>query len=99
VDDGEKLLTYLNSVLKVLLGLDIFPRGTKKSEILLTSDISVEMPKVCVDVWQYFADCSADLAGFRPSNLSCVYVCTVHVGRVLKIGKSSRLMRKLHRDL
>jgi hypothetical protein len=30
VGDGEKLLTYLNSVLKVLSGLDIFPRGTKK---------------------------------------------------------------------
>jgi hypothetical protein len=27
----EKLLTYLNSALKVLSGLDIFPRGTKKS--------------------------------------------------------------------
>jgi hypothetical protein len=27
---GEKLLTYLNSVLKVLSGLDIFPRRTKK---------------------------------------------------------------------
>jgi hypothetical protein len=39
VGDGEKLLTYLNSVLKVLSGLDIFPRGTKKSEILLTSVI------------------------------------------------------------
>jgi hypothetical protein len=37
--DGEKLLTYLNSVLKVLSGLDIFPRGTKKSVILLTSVI------------------------------------------------------------
>jgi hypothetical protein len=30
VCDGEKLLTYLNSALKVLSGLDIFPRGTKK---------------------------------------------------------------------
>jgi hypothetical protein len=30
VGDREKLLTYLNSVLKVLSGLDIFPRGTKK---------------------------------------------------------------------
>jgi hypothetical protein len=39
VGDGEKLLTCLNSVLKVLSGLDIFPRGTKKSEILLTSVI------------------------------------------------------------
>jgi hypothetical protein len=39
VGDGEKLLTYLNSVLKVLSGLDMFPRGTKKSEILLTSVI------------------------------------------------------------
>jgi hypothetical protein len=28
--DGKKLLTYLNSALKVLSGLDIFPRGTKK---------------------------------------------------------------------
>jgi len=26
VGDGEKLLTHLNSALKVLLGLDIFPR-------------------------------------------------------------------------
>jgi hypothetical protein len=31
VGDGEKLLTYLNSTLKVLSGLDIFPRGPKKS--------------------------------------------------------------------
>jgi hypothetical protein len=30
VGDGEKLLTYLNSALKVLSGLDIFPHGTKK---------------------------------------------------------------------
>jgi hypothetical protein len=29
--DGEKLLTYLISALKVLSGLDIFPHGTKKS--------------------------------------------------------------------
>jgi hypothetical protein len=31
VGDGEKLLTYLNSALKVVSGLDIFPRWTKKS--------------------------------------------------------------------
>jgi hypothetical protein len=30
VGDGDKLLTHLNSTLKVLSGLDIFPRGTKK---------------------------------------------------------------------
>jgi hypothetical protein len=30
VGDGEKLITYLNSALKLLSGLDIFPRGTKK---------------------------------------------------------------------
>jgi hypothetical protein len=30
VGDGEKLLTYLNSALKVLSGLAIFPRETKK---------------------------------------------------------------------
>ena len=30
VGDGEKLLTYLNSALKAILGFDIFPRGTKK---------------------------------------------------------------------
>ena len=28
--DGEKLLTHLNSALKVVLGLDIFPRVPKK---------------------------------------------------------------------
>jgi hypothetical protein len=31
VGDGEKLLTYLNSVLKVLLGTDSFPRMPKIS--------------------------------------------------------------------
>ena len=30
VADGEKLLTYLNSALKALLGFDIFPRVPKK---------------------------------------------------------------------
>jgi hypothetical protein len=30
VGDGEKLHTYLNSALKVLSGLHIFPRGTKE---------------------------------------------------------------------
>jgi hypothetical protein len=30
VGDGEKLLTYLNSALKALLGFDIFPRVPKK---------------------------------------------------------------------
>ena len=28
--DGEKLLTYLNSALKALLGFDMFPRVPKK---------------------------------------------------------------------
>jgi hypothetical protein len=28
--DGEKLLTYLNSALKILLGLDISPRVPNK---------------------------------------------------------------------
>ena len=37
--DGEKLLTHLNPALKVLLGLDIFPRVPKKSYILLSSEI------------------------------------------------------------
>ena len=41
VGDGEKLLTYLNSALKALLGFDIFPRvPKKKSEILLPSVIN-----------------------------------------------------------
>ena len=39
VGEGEKLLTYLNSALKALLGFDIFPRVPKKSEILLPSEI------------------------------------------------------------
>jgi hypothetical protein len=39
VGDGENLLTYLNSALKVLLGTDIFPRVPKKRSILLSSEI------------------------------------------------------------
>jgi hypothetical protein len=39
VGDGEKLLTYLNSALKALLGFDSFPRFPKRSEILLPSEI------------------------------------------------------------
>ena len=39
VGDGEKLLTYLNSALKALLGFDISPCVPKKSEILLPSVI------------------------------------------------------------
>ena len=31
--DGEKLLTHLNSALKVLLGLDIFPRVPKRKKL------------------------------------------------------------------
>ena len=31
--DEEKLLTHLNSALKVLLGLDIFPRVPKKKKL------------------------------------------------------------------
>jgi hypothetical protein len=33
VADGEKLLAYLNSELKVPSGLDIFPYGTKKNYV------------------------------------------------------------------
>jgi len=33
VGDGEKLLTHLNSALKFLLGLDIFPRVPKKKKL------------------------------------------------------------------
>jgi hypothetical protein len=40
VGDGEKLLTYLNSALKVLSGLDIFPRGTKNNLNFADSVIS-----------------------------------------------------------
>ena len=39
VGDGEKLLTYLNSALKALLGFDMFPHLPRKSEILLPSEI------------------------------------------------------------
>jgi hypothetical protein len=35
LEDGEKLLTYLNSALKVLSELDIFSRGTKKVKFCL----------------------------------------------------------------
>jgi len=33
VGDGEKLLTNLNSALKIVLGLDIFPRVPTKKKL------------------------------------------------------------------
>jgi hypothetical protein len=39
VGDGEKLLAYLNSALKVLLETDIFLRGTKKMLNFFSSEI------------------------------------------------------------
>jgi hypothetical protein len=39
VGDGEKLLTYLNSALKFLLGTDIFLRVPKTSYIFSPSEI------------------------------------------------------------
>jgi hypothetical protein len=36
---GEKLLTYLNSALKVLLGTDIFLRVPKKVKFFFSSEI------------------------------------------------------------
>ena len=43
--DGEKLLTYLNSALKVLLGLDIFPRVPKKKLNFVASVINELLKK------------------------------------------------------
>jgi hypothetical protein len=43
VGDGEKLLTYLNSSLKVLSGLDFLPRGTKKKLNLILDTVSKEL--------------------------------------------------------
>ena len=51
--DGEKLLTYLNSALKALLGFHIFHRVPKqKSEILLPSVICVQNSMITELVWQ-----------------------------------------------
>ena len=54
--DGEKLLTHLNSALKVLLGLDIFPRVPKKKVkfccpvLLATAKLQAAEPVLSADV-------------------------------------------------
>ena len=53
VGDGEKLLTYLNSALRALLGFDIFPLVPKKSEILLPSVISIYLKGILYGDIQY----------------------------------------------
>jgi rRNA maturation protein Rpf1 len=60
VGDGEKLLTYLNSVLKVLSGLDIFPRGTKKKGNFV--DQCNECTKTCfLVIFVYKGETSLDI--------------------------------------
>jgi hypothetical protein len=45
--DGEKLLTYLNSALKVLSELDIFPHGTKKKlNFVDQCNLITNLPKI-----------------------------------------------------
>jgi hypothetical protein len=39
VADGEKLLTYLNSALKVLSGRDIFPHVPKKKKLHFVASV------------------------------------------------------------
>ena len=46
--DGEKLLTHLNSALKVLLGLDIFPRVPKKKLNFVVQCNQIMQPEAAV---------------------------------------------------
>jgi len=47
VGDGENLLTHLNSALKVLLGLDIFPRVPKKKLNFVDQCYQLNCPEYC----------------------------------------------------
>jgi len=52
VGDGEKLLTHLNSALKVLLGLDIFPHVPKKKVKFCWPVLCAGSPRSrCFTVW------------------------------------------------
>ena len=59
--DGEKLLTYLYSALKALLGFDIFPcLPKKKSEILLPSVIVKRILKYKMAEWHEQHSCGSE---------------------------------------
>jgi hypothetical protein len=70
VGDGEKLLTYLNSVLKVLSGLDIFSRGTKRK---------LNFVDQC-----YYSALVPVLAGTRAKSGDRYGSGTLHSGKVLR---------------
>ena len=48
--DGEKLLTHLNSALKVLLGLDIFPSVPKKKKLNFVDQCYRQRSQIFVSV-------------------------------------------------
>jgi len=54
VGDGEKLLTYLNSALKALLGFDIFPRVPKKKVKILLPSVSGTLYVRCRSLLPHF---------------------------------------------
>ena len=53
--DGEKLLTHLNSALKVVLGLDIFPRVPKKKLNFVDQCYLMRMDDYLIQLSNYLA--------------------------------------------
>ena len=68
--DGEKLLTHLNSALKVLLGLDIFPRVPKK-KLNFVDQCNME----AMTHWGLF----------RHSKKKYNILCTAHIMKVFNV--------------
>jgi hypothetical protein len=66
VGDGENLLTYLNSALKVHLGTDIFLSVPKKSKNLFSGEICK---------YTYFSTFNLAVTKKRVLEKNCLHIC------------------------
>jgi hypothetical protein len=88
VGGGEKLLSYLNSALKVLSGLYIFPRGPKKKLNFVDQcnphDALFTFSSLRYHTSTYFGSISSPLSGDR----TCIYVanCTCYTAKLTVSG-------------
>jgi hypothetical protein len=92
--DGKKLLTYLNSALKVLSGLDIFPRGTKKIKFcwLVLWEINIELTNCGVRLNMFLFLGSKAIIEGRSNSRTGEWVCeTYHAHYCIKRGEGSSI--------
>jgi hypothetical protein len=85
--DEEKLLIYLNSALKVLSGLDIFPRGTKKKLNFVDQCYLLNpIPEAALSKTWVCGRCHAGYVGSNP--VGAMYFCFSAYGRAEELFES-----------